>query len=69
MHAVASADFLRFICSVFLSQYITLSGGTTMFKNFTKRLERDIARKVKERFDFQVSPVTRFLQFAFKPLA
>jgi actin-related protein 3 len=36
-----------------LYNYITLSGGTTMFKNFTKRLERDIARKVKERHDFQ----------------
>jgi len=38
-----------------LYNYITLSGGTTMFKNFTKRLERDIARKVKERHDFQAA--------------
>jgi len=37
-----------------LYNYITLSGGTTMIKHFTKRLERDITRKVKERFDFQV---------------
>jgi len=36
-----------------LYNYITLSGGTTMIKHFTKRLERDITRKVKERFDFQ----------------
>jgi len=36
-----------------LYKYITLSGGTTMIKHFTKRLERDISRKVKERYDFQ----------------
>jgi len=36
-----------------LYNYITLSGGTTMFKNFVKRLERDIKRKTDERFDFQ----------------
>jgi actin-related protein 3 len=36
-----------------LYNYITLSGGTTMIKHFTKRLERDITRKVKDRFDFQ----------------
>jgi len=35
-----------------LFQYITLSGGTTMFKHFVKRLERDIRRKTKERHDF-----------------
>lgn len=33
-----------------LYNYITLSGGTTMFKHFTKRLERDIRRKATERF-------------------
>jgi actin-related protein 3 len=37
-----------------LYNYITLSGGSTMFTHFTKRLERDIGRKVKERYDFQV---------------
>ena len=31
-----------------LYNYITLSGGTTMFKHFTKRLERDIKRKASE---------------------
>lgn len=35
-----------------LYKYVTLSGGTTMFKHFIKRLERDIKRKVKERYDF-----------------
>jgi len=35
-----------------LYKYVTLSGGTTMFKHFVKRLERDIKRKVKERYDF-----------------
>lgn len=35
-----------------LYKYITLSGGTTMFKHFVKRLERDIKRKTKERYDF-----------------
>lgn len=35
-----------------LYKYITLSGGTTMFKHFVKRLERDIRRKVKSRYDF-----------------
>lgn len=36
-----------------LYNYITLSGGTTMFKHFPKRLERDISRFVKARYDFQ----------------
>lgn len=35
-----------------LYKYVTLSGGTTMFKHFVKRLERDIKRKVKARYDF-----------------
>jgi actin-related protein 3 len=35
-----------------LYNYITLSGGTTMFKHFVKRLERDVKRKVKDRFEF-----------------
>jgi actin-related protein 3 len=34
-----------------LYNYITLSGGSTMFKHFTKRLERDVRRLVKERYD------------------
>jgi len=38
-----------------LFRYITLSGGSTMFKHFTKRLERDIRRKTKERYDFTKS--------------
>jgi len=38
-----------------LYNYITLSGGTTMFKHFVKRLERDIKRKVKGRFDYTKS--------------
>jgi len=38
-----------------LYKYITLSGGTTMFKHFVKRLEGDIKRKVKERYDFTVA--------------
>jgi len=38
-----------------LYKYITLSGGTTMFKHFVKRLERDIKRKVKERYDYTKS--------------
>ena len=32
-----------------LYNYITLSGGSTMFKHFTKRLERDIRKRVQER--------------------
>jgi len=36
-----------------LYNYITLSGGSTMFKHFPKRLERDVKRLVKDRFDFQ----------------
>jgi actin-related protein 3 len=32
-----------------LFSYITLSGGTTMFKNFAKRVERDIKRRVRDR--------------------
>eukprot|EP00457_Paulinella_chromatophora_P011703 gb/GEZN01011859.1/.p1 GENE.gb/GEZN01011859.1/~~gb/GEZN01011859.1/.p1 ORF type:complete len:152 (-),score=16.49 gb/GEZN01011859.1/:245-700(-) len=35
-----------------LYNYITLSGGSTMFKFFVKRLERDVKRKVKERFTY-----------------
>lgn len=38
-----------------LYKYITLSGGTTMFKHFVKRLERDIRRKVKSRYDYTKS--------------
>jgi len=35
-----------------LYNYITLSGGSTMFKHFPKRLERDVKRLVKDRFDY-----------------
>lgn len=38
-----------------LFNYITLSGGSTMYKHFTKRLERDIKRKVKDRYDYTAS--------------
>jgi len=38
-----------------LFKYITLSGGSTMFKHFVKRLERDIKRGVKKRYDFTKS--------------
>lgn len=33
-----------------LYKYITLSGGTTMFKHFVRRLERDVSKYVKDRF-------------------
>lgn len=33
-----------------LYNYITLSGGSTMFKHFTNRLQRDIRRKAEERY-------------------
>jgi actin-related protein 3 len=36
-----------------LYSYITLSGGTTMFSNFAKRLSRDIKRRVRGREDAQ----------------
>lgn len=36
-----------------LFNYITLSGGSTMYKHFTRRLQRDVQRKVKERADRQ----------------
>lgn len=32
-----------------LYNYITLSGGSTMFKSFNKRLERDISKRVRAR--------------------
>lgn len=35
-----------------LYKYVTLSGGTTMFKHFVKRLERDIKRKTKSRYEY-----------------
>ena len=34
-----------------LYQYITLSGGSTMFKHFTNRLERDIRAKTAARYE------------------
>lgn len=36
-------------CRRSLFQYITLSGGSTMYKHFAKRVERDIKRRVKAR--------------------
>lgn len=36
-----------------LFNYITLSGGTTMFSNFAKRLSRDVKRRVRGREDLQ----------------
>lgn len=33
-----------------LYNYITLSGGSTMFKNFTNRLERDLKKRTEDRF-------------------
>jgi len=38
-----------------LYNYITLSGGSTMYKHFTKRLERDVKRRVKDRYDYTAS--------------
>jgi len=38
-----------------LYKYITLSGGSTMYKFFPKRLQRDVQRIVKEREDFTQS--------------
>lgn len=32
-------------------EYITLSGGSTMFRNFTRRIERDVRNLVRNRFD------------------
>jgi len=48
-----------------LYKYITLSGGTTMFKYFVKRLERDIKRKTKERYE---STKKRFPNMDVKPI-
>jgi len=48
-----------------LYNYITLSGGSTMYKHFTKRLERDIRRKVKDRFD---ATQKRFPNVGVKPI-
>jgi len=38
-------------CRRALYKYITLSGGTTMFKHFVRRLERDVKRFVTKRYD------------------
>jgi len=48
-----------------LYKYITLSGGTTMFKHFVKRLERDIRRKCKSRYDFTKS---KYPDLEIKPI-
>jgi len=49
-----------------LYKFITLSGGSTMFKHFTKRLERDVRKKVKERDDYWQS---RYPDMQLKPTA
>jgi len=49
-----------------LYNYITLSGGSTMFKHFVKRLERDIRRKVKNRFDYTKQ---KFPDLDLKPIS
>lgn len=36
-----------------LYNYITLSGGSTMYKNFVKRIERDIKKRVNGRWEEQ----------------
>lgn len=38
-----------------LYSYISLSGGSTMFRHFPRRLERDIRNIVKERSDINIS--------------
>jgi actin-related protein 3 len=47
-----------------LYNYITLSGGSTMFKHFVKRLERDIKKITTSRFDAQQK---RFPHMTLKP--
>jgi len=37
-----------------LYKYITLSGGSTMYKNFQRRIERDIGAKCKKRYEENV---------------
>lgn len=39
-------------CRRALYKYITLSGGTTMFKHFVRRLERDVKKLVQSRYDW-----------------
>jgi len=36
-----------------LFKFITLSGGSTMFKHFRKRLERDVRKRVETKYDEQ----------------
>jgi actin-related protein 3 len=48
-----------------LYNYITLSGGSTMFKHFVKRLERDVKRKVKQRWDYTAK---KYPDLALKPI-
>jgi len=39
-------------CRRALYKYITLSGGTTMFKHFVRRLERDVKRHTEARYKY-----------------
>jgi actin-related protein 3 len=48
-----------------LYNYITLSGGSTMFKHFVKRLERDVKRLVEGRFQ---ATKARFPDLDLKPI-
>jgi len=53
-------------CQKALFGYITLSGGTTMFKHFVKRLERDIKRFVTRRFEFNQKLLKKNSNIAIK---
>ncbi|ETO32667.1 hypothetical protein RFI_04449 [Reticulomyxa filosa] len=50
-------DTRRRLYRVLCVYNIVLSGGSTMFKDFPKRLERDVKRLCKKRFDIQKSRV------------
>lgn len=41
--------FIEYFIFVFHSQNIVLSGGSTMFKDFNRRLQRDLKRTVEAR--------------------
>jgi actin-related protein 3 len=38
-------------CRKQLYNYVTLSGGSTMYKNFTRRIERDLKARTTKRFE------------------
>lgn len=48
-----------------LYNYITLSGGSTMFKNFTRRIERDLRNKGDKRYKANVE---RFPHLNLQPI-